>query len=45
MSLSRYQKAFSCQEYPACYITRLQKGGYATDPNYAKKVLSIYKKL
>jgi flagellar protein FlgJ len=39
----RYAKALENAGNPARFIAGLQKAGYATDPNYARKVLSIYK--
>lgn len=38
----RYAKALSFSSDPQKYMTHLQQAGYATDPNYADKVLSIY---
>lgn len=39
----RYSKAVSLRKKPAEYIEQLQKSGYATDPNYASKIMSIFK--
>ena len=38
----RYQQALECAENPRAYIKALAQAGYATDPNYANKVLSLY---
>ena len=38
----RYTKALENADNPQRFIASLQKAGYATDPNYARKVLSIY---
>ena len=38
----RYQQAISGQPDARQYISGLQKGGYATDPQYADKVMRIY---
>ncbi len=40
----RYQKALSVSHEPEQYIQEIQDAGYATDPDYADKVLSIYKR-
>ncbi|TQV84866.1 flagellar assembly peptidoglycan hydrolase FlgJ [Aliikangiella coralliicola] len=37
----RYQKALESSESPNVYIQELQDSGYATDPNYANKILRI----
>lgn len=37
----RYQPAMQNTSDPKAYFTALQKAGYATDPNYADKVLSV----
>lgn len=39
----RYEKALAHGDRPERFIAGLQKAGYATDPNYARKVLSIYR--
>lgn len=39
----RYGKALENADNPARFIAGLQKAGYATDPNYARKVMSVYK--
>jgi flagellar protein FlgJ len=41
----RYQKALSVSNDPQQYMQELQKAGYATDPEYANKVLKIYDKI
>lgn len=38
---SRYQDAVSKIQNPASFLHSLQQAGYATDPNYAKKILSV----
>lgn len=38
----RYRQAISGQPDARQYISGLQKGGYATDPQYADKVMRIY---
>ena len=38
----RYQTALDCAENPRAYIKALASAGYATDPSYANKVLSLY---
>jgi len=38
----RYQNALANAGNPDRYITELNKAGYATDPNYGGKILSIY---
>jgi flagellar protein FlgJ len=37
----RYAKALSVAGDPAAYLHALQDAGYATDPNYAQKILSL----
>ncbi len=37
----RYQNALSKAGDPAAFIQGLQEAGYATDPEYAKKILSV----
>lgn len=39
---TRYQEALSHANSPNGYVQALQEAGYATDPNYAHKILSIY---
>lgn len=38
----RYQEALSVSADPAAYVNALQQAGYATDPNYADKIMQIY---
>jgi len=38
---SRYKEAVENRSDPRVYIEELHKAGYATDPNYSKKVLQI----
>ncbi len=40
----RYAEALSSAEDPYQYLTALKRAGYATDPNYADKVLAIYRR-
>lgn len=37
----RYQQAIKLTSDPRQYFIELQKAGYATDPNYAEKVMSV----
>lgn len=39
----RYDEALKKAGNPAHYIRELQQAGYATDPRYAEKVMSIYR--
>ena len=39
----RYQVALANAADPKRYLDELQAAGYATDPNYANKIVSIYK--
>lgn len=39
---SRYEEAVANAHNPQRYIKALHEAGYATDPNYASKILSIY---
>ncbi len=41
-SSPRYQQALDAVENAKSYIKALQQSGYATDPNYADKVINIY---
>ena len=41
----RYQTAVANADDPEAYIQSLHKGGYATDPQYSAKVLSVYEKV
>ena len=38
----RYRQAVRCADDPRAYIKALAAAGYATDPNYAGKVLALY---
>lgn len=38
----RYQHALENAANPTAYVTELNKAGYATDPHYGSKILSIY---
>lgn len=38
---ARYRKALQAADDPKAYFEALQEAGYATDPNYARKVMSI----
>ncbi|MCK9606435.1 MAG: flagellar assembly peptidoglycan hydrolase FlgJ [Methylomonas sp.] len=38
----RYSEALKKADHPAQYVRELQKAGYATDPRYAEKIMSIY---
>jgi len=42
MDNSRYQKAVSATEKPEEFVKQLQSAGYATDPNYASKIMRIF---
>jgi len=39
----RYQQAIEQTQSPDKYFDALQEAGYATDPAYAEKVMSVYK--
>ncbi|WP_198246049.1 flagellar assembly peptidoglycan hydrolase FlgJ [methane-oxidizing endosymbiont of Gigantopelta aegis] len=39
----RYQQALKVSSNPEQYMHELQKAGYATDPEYARKVMRVYK--
>jgi flagellar protein FlgJ len=41
----RYQKALSSTHNPEQFAKELQKAGYATDPNYARKISQIARKV
>ena len=41
----RYQDALKTAKDPEQFIQGLQKAGYATDPNYAQKVMSVMKSI
>jgi flagellar protein FlgJ len=38
----RYQQALEKTAAPKEYFTELQRAGYATDPKYADKIMSVY---
>ncbi|CAM2929530.1 muramidase, peptidoglycan hydrolase FlgJ [Legionella steigerwaltii] len=38
----RYQNALASARNPELYVNELHKAGYATDPDYGTKILSIY---
>jgi flagellar protein FlgJ len=38
----RYQQALQVAAEPAAYFSELQAAGYATDPDYAKKIMAVY---
>ncbi|TAL59734.1 MAG: flagellar assembly peptidoglycan hydrolase FlgJ [Legionella sp.] len=38
----RYQHALASTSNPIAYVNELNKAGYATDPRYGSKILSIY---
>jgi len=38
----RYQQAIAAAQDPKDYFQQLQAAGYATDPNYAQKILSVF---
>ena len=38
----RYQDALASAGNPELYVNELHKAGYATDPEYSTKILSIY---
>ncbi len=39
----RYQQAVAAATEPAAYFSELQAAGYATDPNYAQKIMAVFK--
>ena len=41
-SSPRYQQALKQTDDPKQYFDELQRSGYATDPAYADKVMSVY---
>lgn len=41
-SSPRYERALENAQSPKEYFTELQQAGYATDPSYAEKVMSVY---
>ncbi|MER2492614.1 flagellar assembly peptidoglycan hydrolase FlgJ [Catenovulum sediminis] len=42
-SSPRYEEAVNSAQEPEKYFNALQKAGYATDPNYADKIMSVLK--
>ena len=38
----RYQQAVAMADNPKAYFQQLQAAGYATDPNYAQKILAVF---
>jgi flagellar protein FlgJ len=38
----RYEEAVKQSQSPQGYFSELQKAGYATDPDYANKILSVF---
>ncbi|MDD2112422.1 flagellar assembly peptidoglycan hydrolase FlgJ [Pseudomonas asiatica] len=44
-SNSRYQDALNSADNPEQFARELQKAGYATDPGYAKKIISIARQM
>jgi flagellar protein FlgJ len=38
----RYEQAIQQSESPEDYFNALQEAGYATDPQYAEKVMSVF---
>ncbi len=40
----RYREALDKADNPKAYLEALQQAGYATDPDYADKILSIYQR-
>ena len=41
----RYEKALSKVENSASFLQELQQAGYATDPNYASKIMTVLKQV
>ncbi len=41
----RYEQVLGCGDDVASFASALQAGGYATDPNYAKKIVSVAREL
>ncbi|MFI8743997.1 flagellar assembly peptidoglycan hydrolase FlgJ [Pseudomonas sp. NPDC077186] len=44
-SNGRYEKALNATENPERFVKELQQAGYATDPNYARKIAQIARKM
>lgn len=42
-SKENYKAAFNYIEQPEMFLKEVVKGGYATDPNYYKSVISVMK--
>lgn len=42
-TLKRYQFAWKCRHCPTGYFRAIHEAGYATDPKYSDKLISIYK--
>jgi flagellar protein FlgJ len=40
----RYRKAITKVDSPPAYFSAIQQAGYATDPDYAKKIISVMQK-
>lgn len=38
----RYERALENASAPKAYFFELQQAGYATDPQYADKIMSVY---
>ncbi len=38
---ARYKHAFAVKQDPEKFVTEIARAGYATDPNYAKSLISI----
>lgn len=45
MNNERYVRAWRLRQYPEKFIVEIAKAGYATDPNYAEKLLSIVNRI
>ncbi len=43
LSNPRYEKALSCAADSEAYLKELQRAGYATDPEYAQKIMQLLK--
>lgn len=41
---SRYKPCFACQDDIGCWLKKLDKSGYATNPNYGRMLLEIINK-
>ena len=40
----RYENALNRVSDPEQYVKNIQAGGYATDPDYAEKIISIFRR-